>query len=481
MSVIRYTNFDGLLNTGVSDFLLQNNELTACKNVWVYQLGKLQKVPGYEKVANAPFANAPNYLHYYYIPSTTTNTLLAFYTDGTDYKWAYRTTGNWTLQAPTEWANYGDSQPSVANYLGKAFIVGHKSGSTFLPNAAINETTFSTSDSDITNMPQGKFVVRYRDLLYVLYAKVDGTVYPSRAYYCDDPTGGSISWDNTDVNFVEFGYDDGDEITGAVDALDRLIVFKRFSMWKYDESSRIKIADIGCESYRSIVKINGIPYWSNHKGVWCWKGAYPELVSAKAQKFFDAIDQATLGDQVACMYNEEEYRLFIGDVTVDGYEYQNTWFCFNTRTENCYIRCTHHSATAACNYVQDNKRRAYFMADNKYLMRFALPVDEIYSDDGEEIDSFFITKALDHGVPEDVKFTNKITFFTKYANGMKCAVEKDNSGVFSEENIAILRKNVEEKNMSASANRFRYKFYEKSDSKSWEFEGFVVETDLKEE
>jgi hypothetical protein len=80
----------------------------------------------------------------------------------------------------------------MVNYLGKTFIVGHKSSTTFLPNATINGTTFSVADSDITDMPQGKFIVRYRDLLYVLYAKTGGTTYPSRVYYCDEPTAGAI-------------------------------------------------------------------------------------------------------------------------------------------------------------------------------------------------------------------------------------------------------------------------------------------------
>jgi hypothetical protein len=37
-------SLDGILNMGVSDFLKPADELSACKNVYVYQLGKLEKV-----------------------------------------------------------------------------------------------------------------------------------------------------------------------------------------------------------------------------------------------------------------------------------------------------------------------------------------------------------------------------------------------------------------------------------------------------
>jgi hypothetical protein len=114
-------------------------------------------------------------------------------------------------------------------------------------------------------------------------------------------------------------------------------------------------------------------------------------------------------------------------------------------------------------------------------MKFALPIDKVYDDNTAEIDSFFITKALDHGVPEDTKFTTHMTIFSNYAIGMKCAVQKDNEIAFREANIPILKKNIEQRDISGSANRFRYKFYEKGKGKSWEFEGFCILTDLKEQ
>lgn len=480
MTAIRYTNFDGLLNIGVSDFLMEDNELTACKNVWIYQIGKLEKVPGYTKsdASQVIDTNSVNFLHHYYQPSTKTDRLLAFSDSGSNYIVEYRTTGAWTAITSGTFSGRAGAEVDCENYLDKTFIVGYDSG-TFLSNATISTTTMSTADTDLTDMPQGKFIVRYRDLLYVLHTYEDSTLYPSRGYFCDEPTAGAIGW-TTSTRFVEFGYDDGDEITGGVESLDRLIVFKHYSMWKYDEVERKKISDIGCDSYRSINKINNVLYWFNRGGVYRWAGDVPQLISGKVQKFIDAIDQTTISDTIAGTYNEFEYRLFIGTVTVDGITYTNCSVCFDTQKEKWYIRSTFNSIKSMANYEESGKRRLYFGDDDGFVYKFADKVDEIYADDGNEIDSFFITKALDYGIPESRKFNNEITVFSNYAAGMKCAVEKDNIGVFKEENIPILVKNVHCIDISAEANRYRYKFYEKSNSRSWEFEGIVAEVNQTE-
>lgn len=484
-----YTNFSSLLNAGVSDFIMKDDELSAMKNVFIYQIGKLEKVPGYDKAAsNQVIATKDvNYLHWYFDTDARTDYLLATSTEGSDLTLEYIAPNastpvtTWTTigSISTSWDTYAGASPDMENYLGKTFIVGYKSGTTYLPNATITAATFSTTDTDISSMPQGKFVVRYKDLLYVLYAKTGGVVYPSRAYYSDEPTAGAIGWTATATNFIAFGYDDGDEITGATEALDRLIVFKSRSMWKYDELERKKIADTGCDSYRSIIKIDDVLYWFNRYGFWRWTGAAPELISAKIQPYIDAIDQANLDEVVASTYNGFEYRAFIGDVTVDGIIYNNAWFCWDTRREINYIRCTYNEVKSVANFKIDDKRRTYFGDNNGYVYKFAHKIDKIYADDGNEIDAFFITRNLDHGVPDETKFSNHITSFTKYAQGMKCVANINNSDTFDKVVALNMTNNISYSDFTASGNRFKYKFYEKSKDKSFEFEGFSLATELK--
>ncbi|HZK00805.1 MAG TPA: hypothetical protein VFC79_12390 [Tissierellaceae bacterium] len=41
-------------------------------------------------------------------------------------------------------------------------------------------------------MPSGRYIVRYRDLPYVLYTKIGSDIYPSRAYYPAAPVNMAI-------------------------------------------------------------------------------------------------------------------------------------------------------------------------------------------------------------------------------------------------------------------------------------------------
>lgn len=503
MAKRKYTSFSGLLNQGVSDFEKPVYELSAMKNCYEYKIGKLQKVPGYSVVGDQILDEADvSFLHYYYDSSSNTNYLIAGTGSGSNYRLKYRTTGNWNTYSMVSSSASPSVSPSVSlspspsatpsptdiinadlcavNFLDKAFIVGYDTEtSNFIANTTIDGTVYSSTDSDLTSMPQGKYIIRYRDLLYVLNAYTGATKYPNRAYYCDEPSAGAITWSPT-TKFLEFGYDDGDEITGGVEALDRLLVFKHFSMWKYDESSRVKIDDVGCDSYKSIINMGGIPYWFNRMGFYRWGGAKPQLISAKAQQFIDSIDQTKLDEVVAVRYGFE-YRAYIGDITIDDVTYNNAWFCFDTKREKIYIRCTYDEVKSACQYVESGKQRAYFGTNDGYVMKFATPVDKIYSDNGSEIDSFFVTNYLDHGDPSVIKHSNHLTVYTKYCQGMKLAVDVDKNNDFNEDRARLLNNNVEEIDIDSSGYRFAYKFYEKSSAKSWEFEGFISSNELKED
>jgi hypothetical protein len=103
-------------------------------------------------------------------------------------------------------------------------------------------------------------------------------------------------------------------------------------------------------------------------------------------------------------------------------------------------------------------------------------VDNVYTDNGNEIDSFFITKALDYGTPEDNKLVNEMTVFAKHAVGIKVAVDVDNKNEFKEANTQVIRQNIDTLNFVAGGKRYKYKFYEKGAKKSWELEGFTILT-----
>ena len=472
--VISYLDWSGLLNVAVSDFNKPLNEFSACKNVYEYKIGMPEKVPGYTHIGEQILASEINTLYYYYQQSAKTNYLLAGMDSTTNYALYYTTTGSFSaVSTGSTYTGKAGMQLAMATYIDKAFIVGYKTGdSSFATPATLTGTTFSTVDANLTNMPAGKYLVVYRDLLYVLNCKISSTLYPSRAYFCGEPIGGAITWTQA-TDFLPFGQEDGDEITGATVAYDRLIVFKNYSMWKYDENSVIRVADVGCDSYKSIISINGVPYWFNRLGIYRWGGALPQLISSKVQPFIDAITQSAFANVIAVQH-EFEYRVHIGTVTVENITYTNCWLCFDVRKEKWYVRCTVHTPRSAAQFIISSIKRAYFGTTTGFVQKFATKVDGVYSDDGSEIDSFFITNNYDFGDPSCSKFNTHVGVFSRNCQGLKIAVDADNTDEFQLANFQFTGKDNEDFNITTIGIRYRFKIFEKSANKSWEFEGMAI-------
>ena len=485
MPIFNYTNFSGLLNMGVSDFQKPADELSACKNIQEDRVGILKRVPGYSKASESSLSTGVNinFLHHYFQNSANSwagqSYLVAWFGSWTGYTFRKKTT--WEFDWYTGWtiSNRFDLEPSAISYLDKIFMVGYDPvDKEYIAPITISGTTFNTSDSDTTDMPRGRYIVRYRDLPYVLYAKIGSDVYPSRAYFPDPPVNMALpvgSW-NDPYHFEEFWQDDGDQITWGASAYDRLVVFKTHSMWVHDQETTKKIADIGCDSHKSIKVVWGILYWANRDGIWRWAGDLPQLISGKIQPFFDATNQSNLSKMVAS--NQWfEYRLFVGDVTIDWNEYKNAWICFDVRREKFYIRSTGHKGLSCENYIEDDKYRMYFGSDNGNVYKQSKYIDGINMDDDKEIDYFFITNHLDLWAPEVNKIAPEIYFFTHNCSWMKYVFDVNRKMEFNQSFWQISESNMWTAEIGPTANRFAIKFYWKDKDKPFEFEWFVIEVD----
>ena len=475
-----------MLNMWVGDFKKPENELSACKNVQEDEVWVLKRVPGSSKAAsdkvNTVTTNV-NFLAQYFQNSTGITRLIAGSNNSTGYTLEYRTTSTWTALTGGTYTLRADAELSAVNYLDRLFIIGYDSvDSEFLAPARILGTVHTTDtgvDTNLTSMPSGKYLVKHNDLLYVLNAKVGSDEYPSRGYYCGDPVASAITW-TTVTDFLEFGQQDGDVITGGASSNDRLVVFKSNSMWTWDESSRKKIASVGCDSYKSIQEVNGVLYWFNRDGLWRWDWALPQFISSKVQPFIDAIDQTAL-DNIVSTRSGLEYRTFIGTVTVRGITYTNCWIVFDVRREKFYIRCTKTNALSATEYIESSEKRSYFGSNTGYVYKFAQYIDEVNSDDDNDIDYFFITNTIDMKNPQMIKYVSKLHTYTLNSNWLKYTVDSDKSWQFNEGQGQIIESNVYSWNIDASAYRYTFKFFGKDSWTPMEFEGFSLDVIKKED
>ncbi|MFA5340670.1 MAG: hypothetical protein WC332_02730, partial [Clostridia bacterium] len=224
------------------------------------------KDTGYSRVGDVSSAGAKPITGLFdWRPAGGTQRILRTKNDdtGANMTLQYNNAGTWTnINVGSSWDAYEDCKVEMENFIGYCFFVGYDAtDNVFLPVASLTGTTFSTS-TNVTNMPMGKYIVRYRDKLYVLNCKISSTVYPYSVYASEIPSAGTLAWTPTQINT---GY--GEEITGGAVNWDKLLVFTDSRAYVYDGSSMKKAWDRG--AFHRTIKNNGqMMVFCDNTNVW---------------------------------------------------------------------------------------------------------------------------------------------------------------------------------------------------------------------
>lgn len=357
MAVLEYFNFLKGPNTAVSPFVMSPAMLTILSGCNIsHKLGAILKDLGYVRVgAGVLETDKPIRSLYNFRQSAATQKMLATVDDSTsdDTQLFYSTGGNWTeiTAAETAWANYAGINVEMETFLQYCFFVGYGATDGFLPVASLTGTSFSTS-TNVTSMPQGKFIKRYRDRLYVYNTKYSGTEYPYRCYYSDTPVAGAITWTPATA-FFDVDY--GEEGTGLGSNWDKLILFTQYSMYLYDQTQLKQVYDTGCSNHRTIQNSGIYTFWANSDGVWASTGGQPMNISGEV---IDFIRGATPSNMFGVVV-DEEYHLYVGTVTVDGITYSNTMLTFNIPTKTWRWREFYSSMTVLARYNSSGAQRLW--------------------------------------------------------------------------------------------------------------------------
>ena len=346
-----------------------------------YKLGRITKEPGSVRVGDVIQTDKPIKSLYNFRQSSTTQKMLATVDDSAsdDTQLFYSTGGAWSevTAAETAWANFAGIDVSMETFLGYCFFVGYGATDGFLPVGSLTGTTFSTS-TNVTGMAQGKFIVRYRDRLYVLNAKSGVTEYPYRAYFSPIPVAGAIgTWNSSGTDFFDVDYGEG--ITGGASAWDKLVIFTEYGMWFYDQTQLKKVYDIGCSNHKTIKQISSYLMWANADGVWLSTGGQPQNVGGEV---IDFIRGATPTNFFATVV-DEEYHLYVGTVTVDTVTYTNTELIFNLPTQSWRWKERAKSITSFERFNSSGINRLYMGATDGAVYNQSKYTDAtIYSSDG---------------------------------------------------------------------------------------------------
>ncbi len=430
MPQIPYFAFMKGANTNISPLIHPQDQpsiLNGCNNT--YKIGAIVKDTGYENIGSALQANKSIGGLFNFIEKPGTEKMLATVDDATsdDTQLFYSTGSTWTevAAAETQWANYAGINVEMESFLEYAFIVGHGDTDGYLPVGTLNGTTFGyVGDGSETNisdgsstanvtMPKGKYITRYRDRLYVANCRTAADEV-FRVYFSDVPSAGAIAWDRTN-NFIDVDY--SDQIMGMSTNWDRLVVFTEYKAYFYDQASFKQAWDYGCSNNRTIKNSGPYMLWANFDGVWVSTGGQPQNVSGEVIDFIRSGNPRNFFAEII----DEEYHLYVGDVTVDGVSYSNCMLTYNIPLSAWRWREMGDNMTISARYNSSGKQRLW-MGDtsgdvhNKGKYTDATLLND---DDGADIVSQFELPPIHIQDLSIVKKMENLCAFAEKAQGLK--------------------------------------------------------------
>jgi hypothetical protein len=418
-------HFSGLLQTTTSSYLRSPDQLTRSINVHGDQIGSLKKRLGYSQYGDTLDAsNDVLGLHSYNDVSGGTENLFA-YINGVI---KYNNSGTWTnIQTGLT----SDAKVEFRVFVDILFGCGANSSNTYITTFGVNGTSYSTG-LNLTDAPKAKFIEVYKDRLYLINVEASGVRYPDRFYYSSVPSANTITWDGSHERVYT---NNGEEITGAhtYEALNELLIFKENSMHAWDTARLRDVARVGTTSHRSIQTVDNIVFFFNRHGIFAYNGSTAKLISRPIEKWIKAIDQSALGDVFAVSEDEQFYKLYIGNVTVDGTSYTNCEIRYSVPDNTFTIYSYKDSFQVYAHHKVSGEERIYAGDADGEVMQLAHQDDAVYSDDGSAISAQFMFET-NLGVPAERKFVDRALIYSSLAQnltGRVRAKDKDWGSYFS--------------------------------------------------
>jgi hypothetical protein len=473
MKELHLNNFLTPPSTELSPFLMADNQLCICNGVNLgWKKGSIVKDLGYSKVGSTLETGKPITGLHNFRQSSTTQKILATVnnTAGTNLTLQYNNSGTWTaINVGSTYDTYEDCQTYMEDFIGYCFIVGYDStDNVFLPVASLTWTTFSTSTC-VTNMPQAKYIKRYRDRLYVANCFITATAYPYRVYFSSVPSAWAITWtaasDFIDVDFSE-------QITGLGSNWDKLAIFTEFSTYIYDQDTKTKMCDIGCINGRTIANLGSYLIWANKDNVWASTGGRPTPI---ANDIKELLLNSTPSNWRAATVGRE-YYLYLWDTEANGLSYNNCLAIFDSELGYWRWRELYDEVTALTRYTSGSEDFLYMWVSDGMVHVKSKYTDSspVYADDGKPIISNFRTKAFDFWDPAVKKTINKIISYCKSGQWLTLRFRvwnKNNETVMPWTEIGQLSSVINSYDKAITGNFIQFEGKEYSSKQPFEFYG----------
>lgn len=360
-------NFSGGINAKTNPLILKDSELELIVNYNLDIVGSLTKRNGYDVFATQPVATKRVLGLYQYTntetTAETTQVMVVNNSGNTQAVIYYNNAGTWATSKTndtvvTTVTNFNRTRfKTFVDYLFR--VNGQDVVATSIN---VNGSTWVTTNAPATITPS--FIENFKDRIYVAR---NGVALASRVYFSSLPSGGAITWDTTN-NWFDVNPDDGDEITALENNGSKMLIFKNRSMYRWDfaMTEPDRLIGVGTQS-QECVKTNfdlGITFFANEHGAYAYTGGRPKLISRKIQKWFDAIDAASL-DDMAAEVDADHYYLYLADsLTVNSATYTNVMAVYTISLDAWVIYTLNIPWRVATRLIQSGAEDIYFGSSN---------------------------------------------------------------------------------------------------------------------
>ena len=418
-TTIKQLDVLGGANTNVSPLIQPKNSapvLNGCDPT--YKLGALCKDTGYEKVGDTLEADKEITGLFNFRQSASVQKILATVnnTAGTNLTLKYNNAGTWTdIALGGAWDGYEDCKVDMEQFIGHCIMVGYdETDDVFLPVGSLTGTTFSTS-ANVTDMPQAKQIVRYRDRLYALNVKYGGVEYPYRVGFSSVPVAGAITW-TIASDFFDVG-DYGDSITGGIEAWDKLLLFTEYTCTHYNQQQKKQVWEVGCSNHDTIKKSGSYVIWADSTNVWLSAGGQPVAIGGQVIDFIRNGNPKNFFAEIV----DRKYFLDVGNVTVNSVTYSNVSLMYDLATQLWWWREKGHKATKFARFNDSGKQRLYIGSSIGTVYNKGKYTDTtlLSSDDGIAIKSNFELAPITLDMLEIEKEIATLTAYAERAGGLK--------------------------------------------------------------
>ena len=387
MCAFRLGDFTGGLNK-TGDLFLSDNEAVELTNCVFDNVGTLCKRKGYYRINEEPLDSNPISSLHVFNPKSGDGQILAV-----------SASGIWSINKGTGVVKNlkNDLDCSVpfqlVTWLDKCYIINGVE-----PLQEFDGESFTV----VEGAPVGRYIAVKDNVMYI----AGDPAHPSRLYYSEiaDPTG----WKGIDeiTNHIEVSTDDGDYITGLTVQHGNLVIFKNYKiyiLYGTDASNYVlkeMQSSIGCTASRSIVNLFNTLFFLAKDGVYSFDGINVALVSTKIAP---EITRILLKEKVQAVGYNGLYMLSFaeGDSLINNrilaYDvYKQAWTYFTGIYASCFA-----NFDSVNGYL-------YFGDSRTGLIHKLMPQDEeIYHDDGVNIELRYTTKNFDLDSPEvEKRFRN---------------------------------------------------------------------------